>query len=86
MLPDVEEPCQLIRLMINLKACSCGCEEFIGEEDVLDTWMDSSILPLSIAGWPNEGYEKTISRQISVHRDMILSEHGHFIQHFVVLL
>ena len=29
---------------------------------------------------------KTISRQISVHRDMILSEHGHFIQHFVVLL
>lgn len=36
--------------------CECGCEEFIGEEDVLDTWMDSSISPLSIAGWPNEGY------------------------------
>lgn len=37
-------------------ACECGCEEFIGEEDVLDTWMDSSISPLSIAGWPDEDY------------------------------
>ncbi|MBE6499942.1 MAG: valine--tRNA ligase [Methanobrevibacter thaueri] len=38
-------------------ACECGCEEFIGEEDVLDTWMDSSISPLSIAGWPDEDYK-----------------------------
>ncbi len=37
-------------------ACECGCEEFIPEEDVLDTWMDSSISPLSIAGWPDEDY------------------------------
>ena len=37
-------------------ACECGCEEFIGEEDVLYTWMDSSISPLSIAGWPDEDY------------------------------
>ena len=37
-------------------ACECGCEEFIGEEDVLDTWMDSSISPLSIAGWPDDDY------------------------------
>ena len=37
-------------------ACECGCEEFIVEEDVLDTWMDSSISPLSIAGWPDEDY------------------------------
>ena len=37
-------------------ACECGCEEFIGEVDVLDTWMDSSISPLSIAGWPDEDY------------------------------
>ncbi|WP_458454628.1 valine--tRNA ligase [Methanobrevibacter sp.] len=37
-------------------ACECGCEEFIAEEDVLDTWMDSSISPLSIAGWPDEDY------------------------------
>lgn len=36
--------------------CKCGCEEFIPEEDVLDTWMDSSISPLSIAGWPDEDY------------------------------
>ena len=37
-------------------ACECGCEEFIPEEDVLDTWMDSSISQLSIAGWPDEDY------------------------------
>lgn len=36
--------------------CECGSNEFIPEEDVLDTWMDSSISPLSIAGWPNSSY------------------------------
>lgn len=36
--------------------CECGCNEFIGETDVLDTWMDSSISPLSIAGWPDPSY------------------------------
>ncbi|MDZ4172785.1 MAG: valine--tRNA ligase, partial [Methanobacteriaceae archaeon] len=38
--------------------CECGCSEFIGEDDVLDTWMDSSISPLAIAGWPDQVYEK----------------------------
>ena len=38
--------------------CECGCSEFIGEDDVLDTWMDSSISPLAIAGWPDPAYEK----------------------------
>ncbi len=33
--------------------CECGCEEFTGEFDVLDTWMDSSITPMVIAGWPS---------------------------------
>ena len=30
----------------------CGSREFEGETDVLDTWMDSSITPLMICGWP----------------------------------
>ncbi len=30
----------------------CGSTEFEGETDVLDTWMDSSITPLIICGWP----------------------------------
>jgi len=34
------------------KRCECGSDEFEGEKDVLDTWMDSSITPLFIAGWP----------------------------------
>ncbi len=32
-------------------ACECGSTEFRGEEDVLDTWMDSSISALHVAGW-----------------------------------
>ncbi|WP_457614873.1 valine--tRNA ligase [Methanopyrus sp.] len=32
----------------------CGCPEFEPETDVMDTWMDSSITPLVITGWPDE--------------------------------
>lgn len=39
------------------RECECGKSEFIGETDVLDTWMDSSISPLSITGWPDENYK-----------------------------
>ena len=45
-------------------ACECGCTEFIGEEDVLDTWMDSSISPLSVANWPNPGWEEIFPSSI----------------------
>jgi len=38
--------------------CECGGREFIGEKDVLDTWMDSSISPLALAGWPNPEYKR----------------------------
>lgn len=31
--------------------CECGSTEFRAEEDVLDTWMDSSISALHVAGW-----------------------------------
>jgi valyl-tRNA synthetase len=31
----------------------CGSNEFIGETDVMDTWMDSSITCAVHAGWPN---------------------------------
>jgi len=35
--------------------CSkCGSEEFIGESDVMDTWMDSSITCAVHAGWPED--------------------------------
>ncbi len=32
----------------------CGGKDFEGEDDVLDTWMDSSITPLAITGWPDD--------------------------------
>lgn len=38
--------------------CQCGSREFIPEEDVLDTWMDSSISPLALAGWPDPEYKR----------------------------
>jgi valyl-tRNA synthetase len=38
--------------------CECGCNDFTGEFDVLDTWMDSSITPMVIAGWPSPDYKK----------------------------
>jgi valyl-tRNA synthetase len=34
-------------------SCSCGSDDFMPEQDVLDTWMDSSISALAVAGWPN---------------------------------
>lgn len=36
-----------------IKCRKCGGEEFDPEEDVLDTWMDSSISALAVAGWPD---------------------------------
>ncbi|GAA0248997.1 valine--tRNA ligase [Haladaptatus pallidirubidus] len=32
----------------------CGADSWIGETDVMDTWMDSSITPLHISGWPDD--------------------------------
>ena len=56
LLPDVEDLPIDPTVDKPKHACECGCEEFIPEVDVLDTWMDSSISPLSIAGWPDEDY------------------------------
>ncbi len=39
------------------KKCDCG-GQIIGESSVCDCWIDSSITPLVIAGWPGEDYEK----------------------------
>lgn len=33
------------------EACKCGSTEFEAEEDVLDTWMDSSLTALHVSGW-----------------------------------
>jgi len=34
---------------------ACGSTDFSGEEDVLDTWMDSSISVLNVTGWNGDG-------------------------------
>lgn len=40
----------------------CGGEDWRGETDVMDTWMDSSITPLMIRGWPETSFEPTTLR------------------------
>jgi len=47
------------------KPCpSCGSSEGIGEEDVLDTWMDSSISVLNITGWDGSGVPSIFPAQL----------------------
>ncbi|MFB6184605.1 MAG: class I tRNA ligase family protein, partial [Haloarculaceae archaeon] len=41
----------------------CGGTEWVGETDVMDTWMDSSITPLYVQGWPEEDFEPTSLRE-----------------------
>jgi valyl-tRNA synthetase len=43
---------------------SCGSNEFAGEEDVLDTWMDSSISVLNVTGWDGSGIPAIFPAQI----------------------
>ncbi|WML67931.1 MAG: Isoleucine--tRNA ligase [Methanoregula sp. SKADARSKE-2] len=42
----------------------CGSSEFSGEEDVLDTWMDSSISVLNVTGWDGNGMPPFFPAQI----------------------
>ncbi len=43
--------------------CKCGSTDFEAEEDVLDTWMDSSITALHVAGWLS-GHEIRMPTQL----------------------
>jgi len=42
----------------------CGSDEVTGEEDVLDTWMDSSISVLNVTGWDGATVPATFPAQI----------------------
>ena len=56
-LPSADElPVDPTQASPSIPACECGSTSFTGEDDVLDTWMDSSISPLNIAGWPNSSF------------------------------
>jgi valyl-tRNA synthetase len=47
------------------KPCpKCGSTDFTGEEDVLDTWMDSSISVLNVTGWDGCGMPPYFPAQI----------------------
>lgn len=42
----------------------CGSLEVIGEEDVLDTWMDSSISVLNVTGWNGKLFPEIFPAQL----------------------
>ncbi len=44
------------------KACACGCEEFIPESSVFDTWATSSVTPQINAKW---GEKNDMSKRLS---------------------
>src|SRR6056297_2817341 len=47
-----------------LDACpECGGTDWEGETDVMDTWMDSSISPMHVQGWPDEEFTPTTLRE-----------------------
>ncbi|WP_330630096.1 valine--tRNA ligase [Halocatena halophila] len=41
----------------------CGGSDWVGDTDVMDTWMDSSISALYINGWPDESFEPVQLRE-----------------------
>ncbi|MFC7155771.1 valine--tRNA ligase [Halomarina halobia] len=46
-----------------IDACpECGGASWRGDPDVMDTWMDSSISPLYISGWPEEEFSPVALR------------------------
>jgi valyl-tRNA synthetase len=42
----------------------CGSNNFVGEADVLDTWMDSSISVLNVTGWDGAGIPEIFPAQL----------------------
>jgi valyl-tRNA synthetase len=47
-----------------IDACpECGADSWTGETDVMDTWMDSSITPLWVQGWPEADFTPTTLRE-----------------------
>lgn len=49
--PTIDKPSEI---------CSCGCNEFIGESDVLDTWATSSVTPQLNSRWGEDDEIKKI--------------------------
>jgi valyl-tRNA synthetase len=43
---------------------TCGSDQFAGEEDVLDTWMDSSISVLNVTKWDGNGVPPLFPAQL----------------------
>jgi len=41
----------------------CGGTDWTGETDVMDTWMDSSISAMHVAGWPDSDFEPVALRE-----------------------
>jgi valyl-tRNA synthetase len=48
----------------DIEACpDCGGDDWVGETDVMDTWMDSSISAMYVNGWPDDDFVPTQLRE-----------------------
>ncbi|MFX1281244.1 MAG: valine--tRNA ligase [Promethearchaeota archaeon] len=69
--PNSEDlPLDPVKTQPPIKECpNCGSDNIIGEKDVCDCWIDSSITPLEIAKWKenDDFFEKTYLKA-KVHR------------------
>ncbi|MFW5922577.1 MAG: valine--tRNA ligase, partial [Halodesulfurarchaeum sp.] len=62
---DVEElPVEPTESEPAVRECpECEANEWTGETDVMDTWMDSSISAMHVGGWPAEPFEPVALRE-----------------------
>ncbi|WP_135852404.1 valine--tRNA ligase [Halorussus salinus] len=59
-----ELPVEPTETVPEIDACpECGGTDWEGETDVMDTWMDSSISPMHVQGWPDEEFTPTTLRE-----------------------
>jgi len=64
-IPEEEElPIDPTTTMPDKPCPKCGSVSFVGETDVLDTWMDSSISVLNVCGWDGTGIPPYFPAQI----------------------
>ena len=69
--PNSEDlPLDPVKTQPPIKKClNCGSDNIIGEKDVCDCWIDSSITPLEIAKWKeNDNFFEKTYLKAKVHR------------------
>lgn len=66
MVPEIEElPVNPLKDRPS-KKCTCGCEDFVPEQDIMDTWATSSVTPLLNLDWYRDDLYKNSMMPMSM--------------------